>query len=53
MENLNVPKSSFPGLSDVAYSAAVKERDRRLKAGLKSSISAVVSEAVIKVFGRA
>lgn len=51
-DNNNV-KSSFPGLTDVAYGIALRERDKRISMGLKSSISAVVSEAVVKEFGNA
>lgn len=46
-------KSSFPGLSDKAYEIAIEERDRRNSMGLKASISAIVSEAVVKTFGQA
>lgn len=51
MPNENNIKSGFPGLSDKAYQIAVQERDRRNEMGLKTSISAVVSEAVVKMFG--
>ncbi len=44
-------KSNYPGLSDKAYTAAVRERDRRISKGLKCSIASVISEAVIRVFG--
>lgn len=51
MANENVIKSGFPGLSDKAYQIAVEEKDRRNEMGLKTSISAVVSEAVVRTFG--
>lgn len=51
MANENNTKSSFPGLSDKAYQLAVQEKDKRNELGLKTSISAVVSEAVVKTFG--
>ncbi len=51
MANENVTKSSFPGLSDKAYQIAVEEKDKRNEMGLKTSISAVVSEAVVRTFG--
>lgn len=51
MANENVTKSGFPGLSDKAYQIAVEEKDRRNEIGLKTSISAVVSEAVVRTFG--
>lgn len=44
-------RSTYPGLSDMAFKVAMRERDRRQSMGLKSSIAAVISEAVIKVFG--
>ena len=46
-------KSNYPGLSDKAYIAAVRERDKRQSKGLKASIASVISEAVIRVFGNA
>ena len=52
MSNDNI-KRTYPGLSDMAYKLATKERDRRQAIGLKSSVAAVVSEAVVKVFGNA
>lgn len=51
MPNENNIKSGFPGLSDKAYQIAVQEKDRRNEMGLKTSISAVVSEAVVRTFG--
>lgn len=51
MANETNTKSSFPGLSDKAYQLAVQEKDKRNELGLKTSISAVVSEAVVKTFG--
>lgn len=44
-------KINYPGLSDKAYMAAVRERNRRTSKGLKCSIASIVSEAVIRVFG--
>lgn len=52
MANEKNTKSSFPGLSDKAYQLAVKEKDKRNGLGLKTSISAVVSEAVVKAYGQ-
>ena len=51
MDNENITKCSFPGLSDKAYQIAVQEKDKRNGMGLKTSISAVVSEAVVRTFG--
>ena len=51
MANEKNTKSSFPGLSDRAYQLAVAEKDKRNGLGLKTSISAVVSEAVVKAYG--
>lgn len=45
--------SKYPGLTPAAYDISKKEADKRKKMGLSSSIRAVVSEAVIKVFGNA
>lgn len=50
MTQENNIKSRFAGLSDKAYSVALSENNRRKSAGLKSSISAIVSEAVISMF---
>lgn len=52
MPNETNIKSSFPGLSDKAYQLAVKEKEKRIDMGLKTSITAVVSEAVVKTFGK-
>lgn len=46
-------KSTYPGLTDKAYRLAMRERDKRLAMGFKSSVASVISEAVIKVFGNA
>lgn len=52
MANEKNTKSSFPGLSDRAYQLAVAEKDKRNSLGLKTSISAVVSEAVVKAYSQ-
>lgn len=43
--------SKYPGLTPAAYAISKQEADKRKKLGLSSSIRAVVSEAVVKVFG--
>ena len=54
MKNIEKYKSSkYPGLTPAAYDISKKEADKRKSQGLSSSIRAVVSEAVIKVFGMA
>lgn len=50
--NEKIVKSSFPGLSDKAYKIALDEKERRTSLGLKASISAIVSEAVVKTYGQ-
>ena len=52
MKNNDKYKSSkYPGLTPAAYDISKKEADERKKMGLSSSIRAVVSEAVVKVYG--
>ncbi|WP_405325995.1 hypothetical protein [Fibrobacter sp.] len=45
--------SKYPGLTPAAYTISKNESDKRKRLGLSSSIRAVVSEAVVKVYGNA